>query len=179
MKLALALMLVAQGAWATPADELISGQRKECRGCDLSGVSFKKANLAGVDLTGANLTNASFHRANLRGAILDGVTANGTNFNLIDGTQANFKGADLTRAMLYGAQLSGADFSDANLTEARLQSMASRHESVSISLTLQLSSLEEVDMAKTITSFQTTQTQLEASYRAIAMAQQLSLTRFL
>ena len=65
------------------------------------------------------------------------------------------------------------------LTEARLQSMASRHESVSISLTLQLSSLEEVDMAKTITSFQTTQTQLEASYRAIAMAQQLSLTRFL
>lgn len=65
------------------------------------------------------------------------------------------------------------------VTEARLQSMASRHESVSISLTLQLSSLEEVDMAKTITSFQTTQTQLEASYRAIAMAQQLSLTRFL
>ena len=65
------------------------------------------------------------------------------------------------------------------LTEARLQSMASRHESVSISLTLQLSSLEEVDMAKTITSFQTTQTQLEASYRASAMAQQLSLTRFL
>jgi flagellar hook-associated protein 3 FlgL len=65
------------------------------------------------------------------------------------------------------------------LTEARLQSMASRHESVSTSLTLQLSSLEEVDMAKTITSFQTTQTQLEASYRAIAMAQQLSLTRFL
>ena len=65
------------------------------------------------------------------------------------------------------------------LTEDRLQSMASRHESVSTSLTLQLSSLEEVDMAKTITSFQTTQTQLEASYRAIAMAQQLSLTRFL
>jgi flagellin-like hook-associated protein FlgL len=65
------------------------------------------------------------------------------------------------------------------LTEDRLQSMASRHESVSISLKLQLSSLEEVDMAKTITSFQTTQTQLEASYRAIAMAQQLSLTRFL
>ena len=65
------------------------------------------------------------------------------------------------------------------LTEARLQSMASFHESVSTSLTLQLSNLEEVDMAKTITSFQTTQTQLEASYRAIAMTQQLSLTRFL
>ncbi|MFN7332411.1 MAG: flagellin, partial [bacterium] len=65
------------------------------------------------------------------------------------------------------------------LTETRLQSMASRHESVSTSLTLQLSNLEEVDMAKTITSFQTTQSQLEASYRALAISQQLSLTRFL
>jgi flagellar hook-associated protein 3 FlgL len=65
------------------------------------------------------------------------------------------------------------------LTEARLQSMAAFHESVSTSLTLQLSNLEEVDMAKTITSFQTTQSQLEASYRALAISQQLSLTRFL
>jgi flagellin-like hook-associated protein FlgL len=65
------------------------------------------------------------------------------------------------------------------VTEARLQSMASHHASVSTILQLQLSNLEEVDMAKTITSFQTTQSQLEASYRAIAMAQQLSLTRFL
>jgi flagellin-like hook-associated protein FlgL len=65
------------------------------------------------------------------------------------------------------------------LTEARLESMASLQGSIGTSLKLQLSNLEEVDMAKTITSFQTTQTQLEASYRAIAMAQQLSLTRFL
>jgi flagellin-like hook-associated protein FlgL len=57
--------------------------------------------------------------------------------------------------------------------------MASLQGSIGTSLKLQLSNLEEVDMAKTITSFQTTQTQLEASYRAIAMAQQLSLTRFL
>jgi len=65
------------------------------------------------------------------------------------------------------------------LIEARLESMASLQGSIGTSLKLQLSNLEEVDMAKTITSFQTTQTQLEASYRAIAMAQQLSLTRFL
>jgi flagellar hook-associated protein 3 FlgL len=65
------------------------------------------------------------------------------------------------------------------LTEARLQSMASLQESIGTSLTLQLSNLEEVDMAKTITSFQTTQSQLEASYRALAISQQLSLTRFL
>jgi flagellin-like hook-associated protein FlgL len=50
---------------------------------------------------------------------------------------------------------------------------------VTTSLTGQLSNLEEVDMAKTITTLQATQTQLEASYRAISIAQQLSLTRFL
>lgn len=65
------------------------------------------------------------------------------------------------------------------VTEARLQSVQTLHESVTVSLTLQVRDLEEVDMAKTITSFQATQTQLEASYRAIAIAQQLSLTRFL
>ncbi|MCA3324646.1 MAG: hypothetical protein INF75_11940 [Roseomonas sp.] len=65
------------------------------------------------------------------------------------------------------------------LVEERLKSVASMHERVSTTLTFQLSDLEEVDMAKTISSFQNTQTQLEASYRAIAIAQQLSLTRFL
>jgi flagellar hook-associated protein 3 FlgL len=65
------------------------------------------------------------------------------------------------------------------LTETRLQSIRTLHESVTLNLTLQVSNLEEVDMAKTITSFQNTQTQLEASYRAISLAQQLSLTRFL
>jgi flagellin-like hook-associated protein FlgL len=65
------------------------------------------------------------------------------------------------------------------VTETRLQSIRTLHESVTVSLTLQVRDLEEVDMAKTITTFQATQTQLEASYRAIALAQQLSLTRFL
>jgi flagellin-like hook-associated protein FlgL len=60
-----------------------------------------------------------------------------------------------------------------------MESIRTLHESVTLSLTLQVSEIEEVDMAKTITSFQATQTQLEASYRAMSIAQQLSLTRFL
>ncbi len=64
-------------------------------------------------------------------------------------------------------------------TEKRLQEISNRQESITTTLTLQLSNLEEVDMAKTISSFQATQTQLEASYRAMSLAQQLSLTRFL
>lgn len=65
------------------------------------------------------------------------------------------------------------------VTEKRLESVATLHASVTTSLNLQLSTVEEVDMAKTITAFQATQTQLEASYRAMSIAQQLSLTRFL
>ena len=65
------------------------------------------------------------------------------------------------------------------VVEARMESSRTLHESVTLSLTLQVSEIEEVDMAKTITSFQATQSQLEASYRAISIAQQLSLTRFL
>jgi len=65
------------------------------------------------------------------------------------------------------------------VVEESIQSKYDLHERVTLSLTLQVSDVEEVDMAKTITSFQTTQTQLEASYRAMSIAQQLSLTRFL
>ncbi|MCA4919801.1 MAG: flagellin [Roseomonas sp.] len=65
------------------------------------------------------------------------------------------------------------------VVEESIQSKSDLHERVTLTLTLQVSDVEEVDMAKTITSFQATQTQLEASYRAIAIAQQLSLTRFL
>ncbi|MCA3359035.1 MAG: flagellin [Roseomonas sp.] len=65
------------------------------------------------------------------------------------------------------------------VTEARMQSVKDLHETVTTTLTLQVSEIEEVDMAKTITSFQAKQMQLEASYRALAIAQQLSLTRFL
>jgi len=65
------------------------------------------------------------------------------------------------------------------VVEGRMESVRAFHESVTLSLTLQVSTIEEVDMAKTITSFQATQTQLEASYRSMSIAQQLSLTRFL
>ena len=72
---AVALLCMASPVLADKVDDLIAGTIKECRGCDLQGANFKKADLAGVDLAGANLTDATFHRANLRGAILTDVTA--------------------------------------------------------------------------------------------------------
>lgn len=65
------------------------------------------------------------------------------------------------------------------VTEARLGAMQERHEEVTIVLKGQLSDIEEVDMAETISRLQATQTQLQASYQAISLASALSLTQFL
>ena len=63
MVMAAALALMATPVFADQVADLIAGTIKECRGCDLHGANFKKADLSGVDLSGANLTDATFHRA--------------------------------------------------------------------------------------------------------------------
>jgi flagellar hook-associated protein 3 FlgL len=64
-------------------------------------------------------------------------------------------------------------------TEQRMEATRIRHEEVTVTLSAQLSTVEEVDMAETISRLQQTQTQLQASYRAISMAGSLSLAQFL
>lgn len=63
--------------------------------------------------------------------------------------------------------------------EERMSAIAERHADVTVTLTAQVAGVEEVDMAETISRLNATQTQLEASYRAIAMVSALSLTKFL
>lgn len=64
-------------------------------------------------------------------------------------------------------------------TEERLEAMSRRHGDITVALATQLASIEEVDMAATLSRLDATKTQLEASYRAIAMVSSLSLTNFL
>ena len=73
----------------------------------------------------------------------------------------------------------GQEQSALGVAEARLEDMRTDHASVTSILTVQLATIEDVDMAEVITRMQATQAQLEASYRAISMASQLTLTRFL
>ncbi len=63
--------------------------------------------------------------------------------------------------------------------EARMDATKRRHDNLSSALALQLSSIEEVDMADVITRMQATRTQLEASYRAIGSLGELTLANFL
>ena len=46
---AAALVLMASPVFADQVADLIAGTVKQCRGCDLHGANFKKADLAGVD----------------------------------------------------------------------------------------------------------------------------------
>src|ERR1051325_6775358 len=85
-------------ASADPRSDFIEGRSRQCPGCDLSDLSFKRQDLSGAKLAGAKLINTTFHDTKLIGA--------------------NFAGADLTEANLNKADLSRANFTGANLTGA-------------------------------------------------------------
>lgn len=63
--------------------------------------------------------------------------------------------------------------------EARMEATQRRHEDLSAALALQLSDIEEMDVADALTQLQATRTALEASYRAIASLRDLNLASFL
>lgn len=63
--------------------------------------------------------------------------------------------------------------------EQRLEATARRHAEVTVALAGQLSRIEEVDMAETISRLQGVQIRLQASYQAISLVSGLTLTRFL
>ncbi|MBW8270440.1 flagellin [Caldovatus aquaticus] len=124
----------------------------------------------------AGETTGSWARDLLRGlatlAALDPAQAQlGADFTALVGTvREGLRSA--VRGLNAEAGLLGA-------AEARLEAIRTRHAEVSVALRSQLSAIEEVDMAETITRLQATRTQLEASYQAIAALGALSLARFL
>jgi uncharacterized protein YjbI with pentapeptide repeats len=99
------------------------------RGCDLSGMDFRRAylegaDLRGVDLSGAKLDEAVLTRADLRGARLGGASLEGANLGGANLEQASFEAADLSRAILTGARVEGATLSRARLVGADLLDVA-------------------------------------------------------
>jgi len=99
------LKILKQGveAWNNWREELVGNldfPYIDLTAADLSGASFRAANLLGVDFTRALLQKADFTRCNLTGADFTEASLQG----------ANFTGANLTLAQLGGADLRGADF---------------------------------------------------------------------
>jgi flagellin-like hook-associated protein FlgL len=129
-----------------------------------------------ADAVSAGETTGSWARDLLRGlatlaAMTDAQTTLGADFTDLVGTIRE----GLRSAVDGLAQEAGA----LGATEQRMEATRIRHEEVTVTLSAQLSTVEEVDMAETISRLQQTQTQLQASYRAISMAGSLSLAQFL
>ena len=112
------------------------------RGANLSGINFRQADLLmgnfigayldGADLEGANLSGgdlsfskcmgANFANTNLEDANFEGADLSETNFAKAILRSANFKGANLLSAELSDADIEGANFQGANLEGTNLQS---------------------------------------------------------
>lgn len=125
---------------------------------------------AAADSTG------SWSRDLLRGlAVLSSLTPAQAAFGA-DYTQV----VDSVREGLRGAVASiGEEAGILGATEKRLEAARTRHTEISDALAEQLAGAEEVDLAETITRLQATQARLEASYRALSGAGDLSLASFL
>lgn len=96
------------------------------RGADLSGVNLSGVNLNGAFLGRANLRDADLSRAFLIGAFLrdadlSGAFLSGTLLKEADLIGANFIRSNLSNAYLVGAFLGLADLSGANLSGANLR----------------------------------------------------------
>ncbi|MBE9607647.1 hypothetical protein IAI18_22475 [Acetobacteraceae bacterium H6797] len=121
-------------------------------------------------------TTGSWSRDLIRGlSMLSGLSADsvlqGDDFNqLMTGIRNIFTSANDALAVEAGAL---------GTTEARITTAKEAHSDMAVALQSQLSSIEDVDLAATLTSLQDVQTRLQASYSAISMVGQLKLTDFL
>ncbi|MBP0494504.1 flagellin [Pararoseomonas indoligenes] len=126
--------------------------------------------------TGTGSETGSWSRDLLRGLMtLANLTADktaaGADFDaVVTGVKASLKSA------MTGL---GEEAGALGLSEARLEAAKARHEDMGLALKSQLSDVEEVDLASTLTALQDTQTRLQASWQALSMLSGLSLTKFL
>ncbi len=133
------------------------------------------ANANTLAVSGGTSTTGSYARDILRGlatvANLSSAQVNDAGFSaLVVDTQASLRGA------VGALNAEGGALGD---TQASLQSRQTEASDTSTALTGQLSSVEDVDMAKTLSSLSAVQTQLSASYKLISEVSSLSLVKYL
>ncbi|HBG20909.1 MAG TPA: hypothetical protein DDY32_17010 [Desulfobulbaceae bacterium] len=94
----------ADGATALENLEKLK-KTNSCRGCDLSGLTINRTNLAGADLEGADLSRTKLFLSNLSGANMRSTNLKGASFGGTDLGEADLRGADLRGTSLEGAYL--------------------------------------------------------------------------
>lgn len=108
--------LRARGPQPPTQKQLDVERAKNCPGCDLSYLDFKRADLTGANLEGANLYGANLHEAVLAGANLTGAILEKANLNRADLKRTQMAGANLKGAMMYETRFDAANLTGADLT---------------------------------------------------------------
>ncbi|WP_158747615.1 flagellin [Acidisphaera sp. L21] len=133
------------------------------------------ANQNTLTVSGGTSTTGSYMRDILRGlatiANLSSTQANDPGFvGLVQDTQASMSGA-ITAI--------GSESGALGNIQSSLKDVQTQAGDANTALTAQVSSVEDVDMAKTISSLSQVQTQLSASYKLISEVSKLSLVDYL
>lgn len=71
------------------------------------------------------------------------------------------------------------EIGDLGVKQTQLQDVTKRQQDFITTLDLQIGDVEDVDMSQALTKLSTTQTQLEASYRMLALMRDMSITKYL
>lgn len=93
------------------------------RNASLQGISARKANLSGADLTHVTALGANFTGADLSKSVLESALLRDGRFMSADLRGANLRQANLKGASFFEAQLAGADFSRADLEGCHLRGL--------------------------------------------------------
>jgi flagellar hook-associated protein 3 FlgL len=138
-------------------------------------MSLRQQDLVSVAASGGSSTTGSYIRDTMRALATIGS---------LSSTQVSVPGFQAlvqdTRTSLSGAI--GAMATDVGVlgdTQASLAAIKIQLADTAIALTAQVSSAEDVDMAKTLSQLSLLQTQMQASYQLIASMSGLSLVKFL
>ena len=135
--------------------------------------------VAGQNLSGTSAgssTTGSYVRDIIR-ALATISTFNGT--SLSQGANFTQLVADTNTSLLGASQAITNDVSAIGVTQQELTTKQSDLNTTATTLTSQISSVEDVNAASTISQLTATQTQLQESYKLISMAQSMSLANYL
>ncbi len=100
--------------------DIISFKEADLGGVELAQADFHGLDLSGTILKGANLSEADLSQANLTGANLMGTNLKGANLNYADMRRADLRQANLSQAQLFRGNLFTARLESANLSGANL-----------------------------------------------------------
>jgi uncharacterized protein YjbI with pentapeptide repeats len=100
--------------------------KKDLRGCNLSGSDLRSSDLRGCNLSGCNLRGCNLSGSDLRSSDLSGSDLRGCNLRGSNLSDSDLSGSDLSGSDLRGSSLRGSDLSGSSLRGSDLRGSSLR-----------------------------------------------------